>query len=407
MRIFFHSAWTWRGIKVYAVLIRRVVFIGLLTALAGCAVLRDFRDYLPEADTSEPPMELTAIVPEVTVEELWSVEVGDGAKNRYLKLPLSIFDGKVIATDYQGQVSAFDAITGESLWEIDLDLPISGGPGGGDGLVVVGTEDALVVALDIADGSVVWKRSISSEVLSTPAVADGVVVVRSVDGQVYGLDASGGSPLWVYQHNVPALTLRGAGNPVIADRKVIIGLASGELVALSLKNGQLLWERTIAVPRGRTDLDRLVDIDSEPIVYEEYLYTVAYNGRIAAVWLEDGDILWTRDMSSHAGLGVDEDAVYVTDAEGYVWALDRRTGGSLWRQSKLLRRQATAPVPYKDYVVVGDRGGYVHWMAKEDGHFVGRIQVEDEGIASAPVAVDDILYIYSIEGTLKVVRVSN
>ncbi len=304
-------------------------------------------------------------------------------------------------------MSAFDAVTGESLWETGLNLPITGGPGGGTGLIVVGTRDALVVALNVADGSVAWKSSVSSEILSAPEVAEGVVIVRSVDGQIYGLNASDGSRLWVYQHSVPVLTLRGAGDPVIVDDKVIMGLANGKLVALSLKDGQLLWERTIAVPRGRTELDRLVDIDAEPVAYEDYLYTVAYNGRMAAVWLEDGDILWNREMSSHAGLGVDEEAVYVTDAEGYVWALDRRTGGSLWRQSKLLRRRVTAPVPYRDYVVVGDFAGYLHWMAKEDGHFAGRIQVVDEEIVNAPVIANDILYVYGMEGSLKAIRISS
>lgn len=396
------ALWAWHGAQACAVWTVRVVFAGFFIALAGCAVLRD---YLPEPDTSEPPMELVDIVPEITVENLWSAEVGEGTKSRYIELPPLVLNDKVIATDYQGQVSAFDAVTGDLLWEAELNLPITGGPGGSDGLVVLGTENALVVALNVTDGSIAWKSSVSSEILSAPEIAEGVVIVRAVNGQIYGLDARDGSRLWVYQHSVPVLTLRGVGDPVIVDGKVIVGLANGKLVALSLKDGQLLWERTIAVPKGRTELDRLVDIDSEPVVYGGYLYTIAYNGRIAAVWLGDGDILWTREMSSHAGLGVDKDAVYVTDAEGYIWALDRRTGGSLWRQSKLLRRQATAPVPYKDYVVVGDFAGYVHWIAKEDGHFAGRIQVADKGIASPPVIANDILYTYSIGGRLKAIRV--
>jgi outer membrane protein assembly factor BamB len=352
-------------------------------------------------------MELVDFVPEITVEVLWSAKVGKGTKDHYLRLPPSIIDGRLIAADYRGQVSAFDVSTGEQLWKTELDLPITGGPGGGNGLVVVGTKDALVIALDAVNGSLIWQANVSSEILSAPSVGGGVVVIRSADGQIYGLDASNGSRLWVYQYNVPILTLRGAATPVIADSKVIIGLSGGKLVALSLKDGQLLWERTIVVPRGRTELDRLVDIDSEPVVHEGYLYTVTYNGRIAAVWLADGDVLWTREMSSYAGIGVDEDTIYVTDTEGHVWALESRTGASLWRQSKLLRRQPTAPTPYQNYIVVGDFAGYVHWMAKDDGRFVARLQVGEEGIVNAPLVVDDILYIISKGGILKAIKVSS
>lgn len=382
---------------------RWIFFTFFFFSLAGCTFLRQ---YLPESDTSEPPMELVEFEPEIGVEVLWSAKIGKGTKDRYLRLPLSFVDGSVIAADYEGQVKAFDPLSGEQLWEAKLDLPITGGPGGGDGLVVVGTEDALVVALDAANGSPVWQTTVSSEILSPPGVGKGVVVVRSGDGQIYGLDASDGSRLWVYQRNVPVLTLRGAAAPVIVDRNVIIGLAGGKLVALSLSDGQLQWERTIVVPRGRTELDRLVDIASEPVVDGRYLYTVTYNGRIAAVWLADGDIHWTREMSSHAGISVDGEVIYVTDTEGHVWALESRTGASLWRQSKLLRRQPTAPVPYQNYIVVGDFAGYIHWMAKEDGRFVARTEVAEEGIVNDPLVIDDILYVNSEGGDLKAIKVA-
>ncbi|EDZ68005.1 outer membrane assembly lipoprotein YfgL [Nitrosococcus oceani AFC27] len=382
----------------------RAVFFNLLFfLLTGCELLQE---YLPEPDTSEPPMALVEFVPEVGVEVLWSAKVGKGTRDRYLRLPLSIIGDKVVAADYGGQVSAFDAQTGEKAWEIKLDLPITGGPGGSDDLVVLGTEEAEVIALDAADGSPVWRTSVSSEILSAPSVADGVVVIRSGDDQVYGLDARDGSRLWAYQHNVPILTLRGVAAPIVVDRKAIIGLAGGKLVALSLEDGQLLWERAIVVPRGRTELDRLADIDSKPAVYGGYLYTVTYNGRIAALWLADGDILWTREMSSYAGIGTDGESLYVTDMEGSIWALESRTGASLWRQSKLLRRQPTAPTSYQNYVVVGDSAGYVHWMAKEDGHFVARIEVDKKGIVNAPLVLDDILYVNSQGGILKAIKIA-
>jgi outer membrane protein assembly factor BamB len=381
---------------------RRFILVFFLVTLSGCAVLRE---YFPETDPGEPPMELADITEEITPEVLWSTKVGKGVKDRYLRLSPSVVDGRVVAADYKGQVSAFNARNGEPLWNINLDLPLSAGLGVGEDLVLMGTKDALVIALDATRGSILWKAKVSSAVLATPIAADGVVVVRSVDGQIYGLDASDGSRLWVYQRNVPVLTLHGMAAPIIANHKAIVGLASGKLIALSLNDGQLLWERTVVVPRGRTELDRLVDIVSEPVVDGGYLYAVTYNGRIAAVWLEDGDILWTRDMSSYAGLRVEGESVYITDTEDHIWALDARTGASLWRQSKLLRRKVTAPVPYRDYVVTGDFAGYIHWMAKEDGHFVGRIQVGDKEIINAPQVIDGILYVSDKGGVLKAIKV--
>lgn len=329
-----------------------------------------------------------------------------GGKDHYLQLSPFVIDDRIIIADYSGQVSAFNASTGEQFWKLKLDLAITSA-GGGDGLIILGTENGLVEALNGEEGSKVWQTDLSSEILSTPSVDDGVVVIRSVDGLVYGLDASNGSRLWVYQYSIPTLTLRGTADPTIADDKVIVGLPGGKLVALSLKDGQLLWERTIVAPRGRTELDRLVDIDSKPIVDGGYIYTVTYNGRIAAVWLADGDIFWTREMSSYAGLNVEGNTIYVTDTEDYVWALESRTGASLWRQSKLLRRRLTAPIPYQNYIVVGDLAGYLHWLAKDDGRFVARLQIGKAGIINTPLVVNDVLYANSEEGVLKAIKIAS
>ncbi|CAH9017482.1 Outer membrane protein assembly factor BamB [Candidatus Nitrosacidococcus sp. I8] len=369
--------------------------------MAGCSAIRQ---YLPEKDYSDPPLELEEFTPKVKAKILWSTRIGKGTKSHYLRLSPFIIDDQIIAADYSGQVSAFDGTSGKRQWETKLNLPLTGA-GGGEHLIIVGTENAEVVALDPEKGNVLWKKAVSSEILSAPSVEEGVVVVRAVDGQIYGLNAEDGSRLWVYQYSVPSLTLRGTAAPVIDNDKVIIGLPGGKLIALSLDDGQLLWEKSVVIPRGRTELDRLADINATPVLYAGYAYTVTYNGKIAAVWLTNGDVLWAREMSSYAGINIDGSNLYVTDIDNYVWALDSRTGASLWRQSKLLRRRLTAPISYDGYVVVGDYEGYLHWMSKDDGHFITRLRVKKVGIINAPLVVENRIYVTNEKGILSAVQI--
>ncbi|CAB1274925.1 Outer membrane protein assembly factor BamB [Candidatus Nitrosacidococcus tergens] len=369
--------------------------------MTGCSAIRQ---YLPEKDYSDPPMELEEFTPKIKTKILWSTRIGKGTKNHYLRLSPFIIDDQIIAVDYSGQVSAFDGISGKRQWETKLNLPLTAA-GGGEHLIIVGTENAEVVALDAEKGNTLWKTAVSSEILSAPSIKEGIVVVRAVDGQIYGLNAEDGSRLWVYQYSIPSLTLRGTAVPVIDNDKVIIGLPGGKLIALSLDDGQLLWERGIVIPRGRTELDRLADINATPVLYAGYAYTVTYNGKIAAVWLTNGDVLWAREMSSYAGINIDGSNLYVTDIDNYVWALDSRTGASLWRQSKLLRRRLTAPISYDGYVVVGDYEGYLHWMSKDDGHFITRLRVKKAGIINAPLVVENRIYVTNEKGILSAVQI--
>ncbi len=202
------------------------------------------------------------------------------------------------------------------------------------------------------------------------------------------------------------MSLRGASAPVLADDKAIAGYANGKLVALSIIDGKLMWERSVAVPRGRTELDRLVDIDSDPVVMNNTVYVVAYHGRLVALSLDDGTILWAHDMSSRSGLDVAVgDAVYVSDDEGNVWALQDGSGDSLWRQTRLLRRKLTAPVVVGDDVIVGDLEGYVHWISRQDGRFTARVKVADTAIRSKPVVSDNLVFVMAADGKLTAFRI--
>ncbi|HEY5701651.1 MAG TPA: outer membrane protein assembly factor BamB [Gammaproteobacteria bacterium] len=375
-------------------------FVGLL--MTGCATVTDF---VGGDDNSEPPAELVEFNAELKVEEAWSRSIGSGVTKYYLKLRPIIEDGRVFAADRKGRVSAYDTVNGNQVWESDTDVPVSGGPGSGDGLIIVGSSDGDVVALNAADGEEKWRAKVSSEVLAAPSAADGIVVVRTIDGKLFGLDATSGNRVWVYDRTVPVLTLRGTSTPVLSDGAAIAGFDSGRMVAVSLKNGQTLWETVIAVPRGRSELERLVDIDADPVIEDRTVYVVTYQGRVAALELFSGNVIWRRDMSSYAGLGINGDHIYVTDADSFVWALDRKSSASIWRQDQLKLRGLTSPLGVGRFVVVGDFEGYVHVLSSEDGRMLARTRVDGDGIIATPIAHDGMVFVYGKGGTLTALRV--
>ncbi len=324
-----------------------------------------------------PPVALTPIEDPLYVRTHWNSIIGSGVAESYLKLQ-PVFNGSTgYVADHKGYVRAFDVKTGNRLWQLQLETPIASGPALVEGKLLFGTSQGEVIARALHDGSEVWRVKVSSEVLALPTGANGVAVIRTVDGRVYGLDADSGKRIWVYDRTVPLLTLRGNSAPVIHNGIVITGSDSGKLAALTLKTGTVLWETQIADPKGRTELERMVDIDVQPVVVEDVVYVITYQGRLATVQLQSGRMMWARDISSYSGIALDPYRVYVSDAESQVWALNRFTGATMWRQDKLLRRSITGPVLQGPYLAVADYDGYVHWLKREDGRIVARKRVHD------------------------------
>ena len=374
-------------------------YVMLLAALAvsGCSAISG----LLGSEEDEPkPAELEPFEPEVEVRTLWSRRAASGEKEQRLELRAALAEGRVYAAGHDGDVAAYDPFTGERLWESDSDIPITGGPGAGAGLVVVGGSGGAVVALSGTDGTVVWRSRVTSEVLSAPAVDERIVTVRTVDGKLFGLDAANGKRIWVYDRTVPALTLRGTGSPIIAGNVVVAGFDGGELAALSLTDGQLLWETQATLPTGQTELERLADMDADPIVADGVVYAVTFQGRASAFDLGTGRPLWRRELSSHAGMGIGQRVLYVTDDQSHVWAIDRSSGSSLWRQDGLARRQVTAPVEFGGYVVVADYEGHVHWLSMEDGDFAARTRAGSGAVLAPPVSNETAVYVLGSSGTL-------
>ncbi|QSA96965.1 outer membrane protein assembly factor BamB [Methylococcus sp. EFPC2] len=383
----------------------------LLTGCAGLDTLRDayegIGEYFGGKDNAEPPRELAdEFENKLKLSVLWDATVGKGYDGQYLNLVPAADESAVYAADRRGEIQARNRLSGDKLWSVETELAISAGPVVDGGKLLVGSSNAEVAAYNTADGALLWKTTVSSEILALPRIGRGVVVVRGSDGHLIGLDENNGATLWTYERGTPALSVRSLGSPLVVEDLVIDGYASGKLVALNVKDGKLAWEATVALPHGRSEIERLVDVDSVPVVRGDTLYVSGYQGGVAAVSLKDGEVLWRQEkISSYSGLAASRRQLFLSDASSDVWQLDMRDGGDLWKQDELHQRKLTAPVLVKNYAVVGDFEGYLHVLSQDDGSLQARLQVDDSAIREAPVVYDDVLYVYSADGKLSAVSV--
>lgn len=386
----------------------------LLPLLDGCAALDAGKELMSGAtsyflggeDNTEPPAALLEYEPEIDIERLWRERTGDGADEQFLKLVVTVSYGKALSADHNGLIEARDVETGDILWEAESEFAFSAGPGSGIDTVLMGTSDAEVVAFDLETGEQKWVSQVSSEVLAVPLVAQGKVIIRTIDGKVVALKESDGSQLWEFERNVPALSIRGTSSPILVEDNVVVGYANGKVVALRLIDGKNMWETSIAIPSGRSEVERLVDLDVDPVETDGVIFVSSYQGGTTAVLEINGDVLWrNEDVSSYSGMSYDWRYLYVTDSSSDVWQLDQRNGAALWKQDALRFRKLTTPVAYDEFVVVGDLEGYVHWLSASDGRQLGRIQVSDAAIEVKPVVIDNTVYIYAKDGTLAAYKI--
>jgi outer membrane protein assembly factor BamB len=383
-------------------IMRTATVVVLMLALGGCLSMNPTKWWSKNSE-AEHISELVDLENPISPRILWDKSVGGGTEEEGVKLVPYVNGGKVYVAERSGEIRALDASDGHTLWNIDSELNISGGPGAGDGLVLVGTSDAEVAAFDQENGKLRWRSPVSSEVVSVPKIAHNVVVVHTVDGKLTALQADSGKQLWVYERAMPVLSLRGSSSPIISDQTVFCGFANGKLMAFDLNDGKVLWEATISVPRGRSELERMVDIHGDPLELEGLVYVATFQGDVAGVVEQNGEVIWRRSLSSYAGLGGDFHQLYVTDAEDNVWAIDPRNGSALWKQDKMTGRKLSAPATVGDYVVVGDYQGYLHWLSPEDGRLVGRTRVGSDPISTPPVVVDGVAYVLGDGGDLAAV----
>jgi len=377
----------------------RVARVALLPLLmAGCSLpsvpVGDYIDRWLGSGPALKPAELVAIKPTATARILWQGNAG--AAEKYVFTP-AIAANSVYAAGAAGQIVRFDAGSGKVLARIETRNRLSGGVGSDGRLILAGTARGEVLAFD-QGGKPLWKTQLTSEVLSAPQTDLGIVVVRSGDGRIYGLDAATGARKWVYQRTLPALTVRTHAGIALYRDAVFAGFAGGRLVALALNNGNVGWEAAVALPKGATELERVADISSLPVIDGRQSCAVAFQGRVACFDLMKGTPNWARDISSVAGMAIDDRDVYVSDDKGAVVAFEKSTGASQWKQDKLFGRRLSGPAAVGRHVVVGDYQGYVHFLSRDDGSFAARIATDGSAIIAQPIALNDGVLVQTSDG---------
>ncbi|MDH5345464.1 MAG: outer membrane protein assembly factor BamB [Gammaproteobacteria bacterium] len=374
--------------------------IGRGLALIGAAVLISGCSVFGKDDEELEPVELVDFDETLDIRRLWSEKIGGGSE--FLRVGLNpAGDGdRVYAASYNGNVVALNVEDGKRIWRTELDIVLSAGPGVGGGYVIVAGYDGELVALNAADGAEAWRVDIQGESLSRPIVSGNTVIVYTIDGRLGAYSVFDGRELWLVEQNLPALTQRGTASPIAVGNAIIAGFDNGRLLAIDIDDGVVQWEAVLTPPSGRTDLDRLADVDGTLAAVGRDVYASSYNGRIAALAVESGQVLWAREISSPTGVAADWNNVYTVGNQGEVIAILRRNGDDVWRQESLLRREPTSPTPFGTAIVVGDFEGYVHFFSNFDGHPVARERVGSGMISGPPVVLGDKLIVQSESGTV-------
>ncbi len=356
----------------------RLATLILLGLLAACST---------EEDNSEPPAPLTDIDDEIPLEMNWKHDTRAASNRASYRLRPLLIEGRIYSIDTRGSIVCVDPEYGDRLWRFETGLPIIAGLGGDRHHLVVNSRDGDVAAFRFTgDGlEALWKIRVGSELRAPPVLDDGQVFVRGVDGKLRSLALADGSEQWIVSRRVPVLSLTGNSEPLVDGQTVYAGFDDGKLVALNRANGEIKWETTVSLPSGRTEVERLVDLDGRFVLRDGVIYVSSFQGRLAAVQAVSGDLLWSRQFSSFQPIAIDEDAIYLSDEGSDIWSIDRRTGSAFWRQDVLHARRLTAPSIIGDKIVVADLHGYQHWLNKQDGKLAGRIHFADTRIYVQPL----------------------
>ncbi len=369
--------------------------------LTGCGLMSSLEDIVSSVTDDGPefkPAVLVGFDHEVQALKLWSTNAVGEYRSVSSGLRPGLGEGMVFVADSEGSVAAIDTSAGKITWKVELNSSLGGGVGVGENLVMVGSTEGDVFALEAATGEQRWHTMVSSEVLAAPVGNRDIVVVQTQDGRVIGLNTADGEKRWQFKLDVPVLTLRGTSAPIIKGNTVIAGFANGKVYALSADSGTMIWDNRIAIPQGRTELERMVDIDGQPLVANDIVYAVSYQGRVGAMARGTGRELWYQDSSSHHGMAYGLGQVYIAETDDTVKALRSSSGQVLWTNDQLSHRLLNRPSVASGYVVVADAEGYLHVLSQTDGRFVGRTRVHASGVTAPMVSDGEVLYVLDDNG---------
>lgn len=373
----------------------------LLMALAvsGCSSISQMTSAVIPAKDSNPPKALKEFKPTASVRSLWQVSTGSGTGKDYVRIHPYVDEGAVFVAGGRS-ASAWSKSNGGRIWQTAIDGDITAGVNGGEGGVFVGTATGKAIALDRQTGQLRWQTAVGSEVLAVSPARHGVVVFRTSNGGLHGLAVENGQILWQEGRKSPTLSLRGASTPVVVGNMVIAGFDSGVVTAFDMRSGEGLWEVTLSVPRGSSDLDRMTDVDGEMKALGEALFAASYNGRIAGINMRNGNIAWAAPYSSYTGVDADPNGLYTSSDAGDLWKLDPQTGNPVWKMDDLQRRLPTAPALLGNYLVVGDKEGYLHWINTSNGQLAARLRGDSAGYTVAPQQDGNSVYTLGRSGLL-------
>ncbi len=370
--------------------------IGLLAAMllsSSCGIFGDEEEKLE-------PKELLKLTNTLNIKKLWSSKVGGSAEFLLVGLRPATDGSNIYAASQDGNVIAVDAVSGKQRWKIKLEIELSAGPGVGEGAVAVASKNGNVILLDAKTGVETWRVFVGGETLAQPLISEGVVIAQTIDNRLRALSLFDGKQKWELEQSVPALTMRGASSPVLVGGNVIAGFDNGRLLAVDLESGDIEWDSMLSMPTGRSDLDRLADVDGSIASVGQDIYAAGYQGRVTSLAAESGQVLWAREISTQVGVSADWNSVYTTREDGELVAMSRNNGAEIWRNDDLLRRDPTLPMPFHTAVVVGDFEGYLHFFSSIDGTAVARMRLGRKAISNYPLVVANTLYVQSDDGTL-------
>jgi outer membrane protein assembly factor BamB len=371
------------------------LFLAML-ALGGCVSTDESIPDWAGVKGDVEPAQLVAFNETANLEVRWHSNVGDSGEN---PLQPALTKDAVYGVSGNGSLTKLDRATGKQLWRIESGIVVSGGVASGEGMVLIGGNKGDVLAYN-EDGKLRWKNKVSSEVLSVSPVVDGVVMVRSGDGRIAGLNAADGKRMWLYERSTPALVVRNHAGVAIQRGVAFAGFAGGKIAAIKIKDGEVLWENFVSQPRGSTELERISDITSDPVVDDEQVCAIAFQGHLACFDPAQGGPLWNREISSDKGLMMLRKYIYLTDVKGSVMALDKTSGSTVWKNDQLFMRGITTPYALGNFAMVGDFEGYLHGLNRDDGSFVARIQLDGGAIKVAPLELDDGVLVQTRGGEL-------